>query len=247
MSEGLGPWRGKARIGPAWAVFRGAAGDNALHSHHAIQAFAGPNAKIAGIASNLEGAGFVVPADQAHRAMVGSPGAFLYIDPDTHTGRRITDALREEVRALSDAEGQALSALVAAALEGELDAPDAALAELLGAGALLPCRDERVAAALAAFDQADAPLEMNALAGRLGLSHSRLRHLIRDEIGIPLRSFLLWLKLRRAFENVARGRSLTEAAHAGGFADSAHFSRTCVRMFGASPRNVIGSIVFHDE
>lgn len=40
-------WRGAARIGPAWAAFLGAAGDNGLHSRHAIQAFAGPHAVLA--------------------------------------------------------------------------------------------------------------------------------------------------------------------------------------------------------
>jgi AraC family transcriptional regulator len=31
------------------------------------------------------------------------------------------------------------------------------------------------------------------------------------------------------------GRSWTEAAHATGFADSAHLTRTCRRMFGMHP------------
>jgi RNA polymerase sigma-70 factor (ECF subfamily) len=43
MSEARFSWRGAARIGPAWAAFQGAAGDNALHSHHAIA----PGADIA--------------------------------------------------------------------------------------------------------------------------------------------------------------------------------------------------------
>lgn len=34
------------------------------------------------------------------------------------------------------------------------------------------------------------------------------------------------------------GSSLTEAAHAAGFADSAHFSRTFRRMFGVAPASL---------
>ena len=39
---------------------------------------------------------------------------------------------------------------------------------------------------------------------------------------------------------------LTEAAHHGGFADQAHFSRTCVRMFGASPLTITGAMKFDE-
>lgn len=42
----------------------------------------------------------------------------------------------------------------------------------------------------------------------------------------------LWLRLQRAVELFAAGTPLTEAAHAAGFADSAHLSRTFRRMFG---------------
>ena len=40
------------------------------------------------------------------------------------------------------------------------------------------------------------------------------------------------LAQRQAVEAFAGGDSLTEAAHAAGFSDSAHFSRTFRRMFG---------------
>ena len=47
--------------------------------------------------------------------------------------------------------------------------------------------------------------------------------------------FFLWCRLRAAAEIAMRGSSLTEAAHAAGFADSAHLSRTFRSMFGIAP------------
>jgi AraC family transcriptional regulator len=53
-----------------------------------------------------------------------------------------------------------------------------------------------------------------------------------EHTGLPFRTYLLWLRLTKAVGVFAGGRSLTEAAHEAGFADSAHFSRTFRRMFG---------------
>jgi AraC-like DNA-binding protein len=46
--------------------------------------------------------------------------------------------------------------------------------------------------------------------------------------------FGLWRRLLAAVEALAR-MDATRAAHAAGFADLAHFSRTCRRMLGYSP------------
>ena len=57
----------------------------------------------------------------------------------------------------------------------------------------------------------------------------------QDLAGLPLRRYVLWLRLRDVLLSLAEGASLTEAAHAAGFADSAHMSRTFRDMFGVRP------------
>jgi AraC-like DNA-binding protein len=64
------------------------------------------------------------------------------------------------------------------------------------------------------------------------LSESRFSHLFVAEVGLPFRTYLLWRRLMVAVNGVAAGSPLTNAAHDAGFADSAHFSRTFLRMFG---------------
>ena len=73
---------------------------------------------------------------------------------------------------------------------------------------------------------------MAEIAEAVHLSPERFRHLFLAETGIRFRPYVLWLRLEVAVAAYAAGRSLTEAAQAGGFADSAHFSRTFKRMFG---------------
>ncbi|MCP4133048.1 MAG: helix-turn-helix transcriptional regulator [bacterium] len=70
------------------------------------------------------------------------------------------------------------------------------------------------------------------LAGRINLSEGRLIHLFKEEVGIPIRRYLLWMRLFDAFESIVNDYSITDAAYEAGFADSAHLSRTFKQMFG---------------
>ena len=67
------------------------------------------------------------------------------------------------------------------------------------------------------------------------LSEGRLAHLFRRDVGIPMRQYRLALRMDEAVREMADGASLSKAAYAAGFADPAHFSRICRRMFGAPP------------
>lgn len=67
------------------------------------------------------------------------------------------------------------------------------------------------------------------------ISPSRLTHLFTEEVGIPFRSYVLWLRLRFVVERVTAGSNLTEAAIAAGFSDSSHLSRVFKDKFGLSP------------
>ena len=68
-----------------------------------------------------------------------------------------------------------------------------------------------------------------------GLSRWRLMHVFRESTGVPLRPYILWLRLQRASGELVRGASATEAAHTAGFADAAHMTRTFRRMLGTTP------------
>lgn len=72
------------------------------------------------------------------------------------------------------------------------------------------------------------------LAQKTGLSDSRLMHLFKEEIGIPIRRYILWIKILGTLKLLLDGQSFTHAAHHAGFSDSAHFSRTFKHMFGMS-------------
>lgn len=73
------------------------------------------------------------------------------------------------------------------------------------------------------------------LADNVGISADRLRHLFAEQLGVSLKSYMLWAKMRRAALLFPTRRSLTEIAHSVGFADSAHLTRTFKSYFGLTP------------
>lgn len=86
--------------------------------------------------------------------------------------------------------------------------------------------------------QAD-DLSLDRLAASVGLSPSRFLHVFTASVGVPLRPYVLWLRLQCGAAALARGSSVTDAAFAAGFSDAAHFTRTFRRMIGATPRQVL--------
>ena len=81
-------------------------------------------------------------------------------------------------------------------------------------------------------------LSLGALAGIANLSQSRLMHAFTESLGVPIRPYILWLRLQRAACALMDGASVSSAAHAAGFSDGAHLTRTFRRMLGTTPSDI---------
>jgi AraC-like DNA-binding protein len=77
------------------------------------------------------------------------------------------------------------------------------------------------------------------LAQSAALSPSRLLHLFREQMGIPLRPYLRWRRLWHSIALIVQGQRLIEAAHDAGFADQAHLSRTARHSLGRSLSEIL--------
>jgi AraC-like DNA-binding protein len=105
-----------------------------------------------------------------------------------------------------------------------------------------PPIDHRVKRVLRALPDKLAEAEavsLDAVAASVRLSPSRFLHLFTTSVGVPLRPYVLWLRLQCGARELARGTSVADAAHAAGFSDAAHFTRTFRRMIGATPSQVL--------
>jgi len=79
---------------------------------------------------------------------------------------------------------------------------------------------------------------LKTLAGISGLSQSHFMHMFTESVGVPLRPYILWLRLQRAACDLRDGANVTSAAHGAGFSDGAHLTRTFRRMLGMTPTDL---------
>jgi AraC-like DNA-binding protein len=181
----------------------------------------------------------ILPNSLHHLRVERGRMAFLYVDPlgrdlkaltarMTNTTPRAGFDLREEAGVIEIMAGLAESRI--APRDGR-----AALGELLGVGTRGKT-SARIAAALGYMrDEPQRAHRLTTLAARAGLSPSRFLHLFKAETGVPLRRYRIWNRIGAALRASGEGASLTEAAHAAGFASSAHFSSAFRDMFGMMP------------
>lgn len=101
--------------------------------------------------------------------------------------------------------------------------------------------DSRLQRALAYLHHnIEGDVSIGAVAAACATSESWLSHAFTDIIGIPMRRFVLWARLRAAVTVARDGGTLTEAAAMAGFADAAHFTRVFREAFGTTPSLLFG-------
>jgi AraC family transcriptional regulator len=237
-------WDGRLFLWGGCGLYAGPAFATTLHAHHALQVCIGVNGRFrlrSGVAAPWRAfRGAVVLSDQPHQLDgQGTRVVLLYLDPESTLARRIAQLhARRGIFPVPPATFDALLLRLSGLGEAE---PTARLCEelveaLAPKGNVLAPLDGRVASAVELLRGApERRMPLAELATAVGLSPSRLAHLFRAQTGLPVRRYLLWLRLGDALQQLAHGVSLTTAAHAAGFADSAHFSRTFRAMLGITP------------
>lgn len=241
-------WSGSVFLWRERGLFLGAASGTSAHAPHAVKiclAVHGSFRLRTGTMNNWhECQATIIPPDHPHQ--IDGRGAMLalfYLLPETLEGQCILkDFSESDVSARAQAVRSALAPRLKSYLGNGCSSEEAsALCEEL-VYVLTPSSsqqtglDRRVVYALEYLRSAlDHQVTSEEIASVVSLSPSRIAHLFREQSGLPLRRYMLWLRLCAALERMVVSRSLTDAAHAVGFADSAHLSRTFRQMHGITP------------
>ena len=235
--KGMAPWPPVLIVcGPGFAT--------AAHRHHCVQllmALRGSLRVRGGRKSEWRTCGAVwVRPDAVHEMDArGSSLLIAFVSAESEMGAAISARLEDEIALVPAREVARWRAVLG-------PTPDEARAGRWLAKTYMPRRRElpihpgvrRVLAHLrepqAVFDG----LSLNALAEIAGLSPSRFMHAFTASVGIPVRPYILWLRLQRGACDLMDGASVTAAAHRAGFSDAAHMTRTFRRMLGATPSDL---------
>ncbi|MFB8279315.1 helix-turn-helix domain-containing protein [Nocardia colli] len=227
-------WQGTALLRPGILAFEGEILPTELHAHHAVQIMAActPISVVDGSGVRQQGTHIIIPTDAPHRVCGGARhGVAIYLDPETIAGAAADrrSHLHGWVHALNvDPAHGRLAGHVADVL-----------ADLLRDNATVGLDDRHgvVTAALQLLPDMvkDGSVRGSDVARQLGISATRLTHLFTEQVGIPLRRYILWLRLYIAMNGVMAGDDVDTASDSAGFADSSHLTRTCRRTFGLPP------------
>jgi AraC-like DNA-binding protein len=228
-----------------------AAGSVHAHAHHAIQVSLALSGQVRLCGERepwSDYSGALVHPHQRHQFDGGGHSvAQLFVEPETWQGRALLARHADAgIHRLPEAIVAPVVTLLRSAYEAR--ATDANLgaagqkpvAMLAGAATQPPDVDARITRVIEWLrSRRGAPVSLTEAAGVAHLSPSRFRHLFMAQTGITFRAYLLWLRIGSAIGAAMGGLSWTAAAQDWGFADSAHLSRTCRRMFGISPTMLV--------
>lgn len=236
-TQGIG-WHGRAWISPGLGIFLGQAGSQDWHSHGA--------SNYRQLERQLDCEVYILVGDGKGHLHQG--GVAHQIEADEVLSIYL-DALSDEARALPDNIGEGITPIQmgdTASLRKLLSSSDPSAQQIREMVRLVlnlttpPASDPRLQSVLAALKE---PINgRQALAKRVHLSPTRFSHWFVEQTGLPLRSYRKWNRLVIALQHIASGANLTAAAHAAGFADAAHFSRTFRDLFGLDPSSALGHV-----
>ncbi len=187
--------------------------------------------------------GWLIGSGQPHLMEGGGAAIVILIDPLSQVGRRLCARLAgADPVPLSEAECERVLAEFERGRLGRWDMQSVRAAVGRTMDLLAPDMvsddpiDPRVRSAVDFLMlESDQNISLTDLAARAGVSESRLAHLFRRDVGLPMRQYRLALRMEEAVKQISLGLSLADAAQAAGFSDSAHFCRICRRMFGNVP------------
>ena len=233
-------------------MYVGRGADTKVHAHHAIQIAIALETSIEVVSKtgSFKCQAVIINSDVPHECRTyGGSFVLINIDPETTIGAALKKAhlLKSGISELPLATiHNYINQLKVSVGERPLTEEIYLLSnEFLFSIAnqhTLPPLDERIEQVLELLrEPAQESVTIKDLANAVHLSPGRLIHLFTQQVGIPIRKYLLWSKLMASLKRLEKNVNFTHVALDGGFADAPHFNRTFKRMFGLSPTALLKS------
>ncbi|WP_438027466.1 helix-turn-helix domain-containing protein [Sorangium sp. So ce233] len=213
------------------------------HAHHAAQIVMAPQGLYIEDGANrrIHAGTAVIPPRLAHGHSACAHAALLFLDGDDVASR----ALSRDAEPRCETWGRD-TLEVSVPRDPAPEEARALMAAILSAVDLRQPPEPRHPAArrMCAYLDGSDQVDLASLSHEAGLSPRQMRHAFARDVGLPMRAYLRWKRLRRAIAAVEGGASLSAAAASAGFADSAHLSRVFREQFGMTPTQGLSSITW---
>jgi AraC-like DNA-binding protein len=223
-----------------------------LHSHHAIEIVVGNKKPVNLITekSNYEDYVLLIRSDIPHTVTDAEKEMILIIlDPDTDLAQKLAVEYLAEKDVASLNLRRDISIIDRyfsdPCIENAIEIYNSVINSLGITENMNINKDERIEMAVNYIRKLEVKkCSTKEIADHIGLSEGRLIHLFKEQLGIPVRKYLLWLRIIDAMNVMIEGKSPTYAAHEAEFADYAHLSRSFSTMFGYSISTFFNLIKF---
>jgi AraC-like DNA-binding protein len=244
-------WSGKVYLWDDEGLFVGRPGDTDFHESPAIKicvSLYGEFLVIDEGANERNVISAVIPAGAFHSIRGnGSEMAMILLAPEGRLGQKfgglrdingfpVLDGLEDEIREVVSARDEFEDN---SAIERVVKITSAHISERFGIRNAAEM-DPRIAQSIEWIRRSrENGISIRDLAAEFRLSESRFSHLFSENLRVPVKRYLSWLRLRDAIHLISSLPNLTEAAHSAGFADSSHLTRTFRSALGIAPSDLV--------
>ncbi|WP_417887535.1 AraC family transcriptional regulator [Zunongwangia sp.] len=230
-------------------VYSGKSSITKNHKHYAIQIGIVLSGNYKLYIENVEytDKSFIIHSNVQHRH-TSTNGALLciLIDPTTDLGNTLIHNFRTPYQALSISRKVLMDLMIEMSNNDTLTSNlENRIFELLNLTPTKRTIDNRIFQLIEKISMMDPHnTNLETLIRDIPLSKSRIRSLFKEQTGLSIQRYILWIKIKKAVYYIMQKYSLTEAAFLAGFADYAHLSRVINQISGLNMKTLLKDSYF---
>ena len=230
-------------------IYAGQSSETKKHKHYAIQIgiVLQGDYKLYIEDKEYQDNHFIIHSNIPHKH-ISTNGVLLciLIDPTTDLGNTLINSYSAPYQSVSISE-KALSELQKELLGNSqtIDNLEHKIFELLKLVPSPKTTDNRITQLIEKINlDNELDTDLDAMLEDIPLSKSRIRFLFKQQTGLSIQRYILWVKIKKAFSHIMQNKSLSDAAFLAGFADYSHLSRVVNQISGMTMKSFLKDSYF---